>query len=114
VNAAQVHGDAVHLALHQQGIFGLADGGARLVQIEQHQALGIKRRLRRVEVFGAGFFACIERAAGEGDHPAALVSDGEHDAFAKTVVDVSQGAVALFFGAEQAAGAQGFVVGHAA
>ena len=41
------------------------------------------------------------------------LADGKHDALAEAIVDVALGAVALLLGAEEAAGAQGFVVGHA-
>ena len=87
LNAAQKDRDAVHLALDQQGKLKLADGGARLVEIEEDLALGVERRLRRVDVLGAGLFAGFERARGEGDHAAALVGDGKHDPLAEAVVD---------------------------
>src|ERR1035441_7968263 len=48
LNAAQKDGDAVHLAFDQQRKIVLANGGARLVEIEEHQALGIERRLWRI------------------------------------------------------------------
>ena len=77
LNAAQKDGDAVHLAFDEQGKLELANGGARLVEIEEHLALGIERRLRRVDVLGAGFVACFECAGGEGDDAAALVGRWE-------------------------------------
>ena len=48
-----IHGDAVHLALDQDGVVELADRLLRLVEIEQHARLGIDRRLRRVEILRA-------------------------------------------------------------
>jgi hypothetical protein len=92
----------------------LADGSARLVEVEEDLTLRVERRLRRVDVFGAGLVAGFQRARREGDHPAALVGDGKHDPLAETVVDGALAAVALFLRAEEAAGAEGLVVGHAA
>ncbi len=106
LNAAQKDGDAIHLALDEQGKLMLADGGLRLVQIEEDQALGIERRLRRVDVLGARLVAGFEGARGEGDHAAALVGNGKHHALAEAVVDVSQRPIALLLRAEQPADAR--------
>ena len=84
---AQIDRDAVHLPLHQQRKLHLANRGARLVQIEEDQALGVERRLRRVDVLCAGFVACLQRPRGEGDHAPALVADGVGHPLAETVVD---------------------------
>ena len=77
LNAAQKDGDAVHLAFDEKGKLELADGGAGLVEIEEHLALGVERRLRRVDVLCAGFVAGFKRARGEGDDAAALVGRWE-------------------------------------
>ena len=84
----------------------LADGLAGLIEIEEDVALGVERRLRRVEIFGAGFFAGFERARGEGDHAAAFVRDGEHDALAEARVERAGRAVFLLFPGEKAGGAK--------
>ena len=75
----------------------LANRLAGLVEIEEDQAFGIERRLGRVDVLGAGLFAGLEGACGEGDDPAALVGDGEHHTLAESVVDRAKAAVALLF-----------------
>ena len=113
LNAAKEDGDAVHLAFDEEGKLHLADGGTRLVEVEEDLAFRVEGRLRRVDVLGAGLIAGFERARGEGDDAAALVGDGEHDALAEAVVDVALGAVALLLRTEKAARAQGFVVCHA-
>ena len=94
LNPAQKDRNAVHLAFHQQRKPGLPDHAARLVQIEQHLALRVERRLRRIDVLGPGFLAGFERARGKGDHPPALVRDREHDPLAKAVVERALGPVA--------------------
>ena len=97
LNAAQKDRNAVHLAFDKQRKLDLANGGARLVEIEEHLALGVERRLRRVDVLGAGLLARFERARGKRDHAAALIADGKHDALAETVVERALRAVALLF-----------------
>jgi len=87
LDAAEKDGDAVHLALNEEGELMLTDGGAGLVEIEEDVSLGVERRLRGVDVLGAGFIASFEGAGGEGDDAAALVGDGKHDALAEAVVD---------------------------
>ena len=77
LNAAQKDRDAVHLALDQQRKLHLANRGLRLVQVEEDVALGVERRLRRVDVLGAGLVARLQGARGEGDHAAALVARWE-------------------------------------
>ena len=73
----------VHIALdHQQ----TADGGAALtnfIQAVQLAAFVKQRSLGRVEVLG---FALIDDAAAKGQHTAARVADGEHQAVTKTVI----------------------------
>ena len=118
LDAAEKDGDAVHLALNEEGELMLTDGGAGLVEIEEDVSLGVERRLRGVDVLGAGFIASFEGAGGEGDDAAALVGDGKHDALAEAVVDGAKLRFAVgrrgdLLGTEEAAGAQSFVVGHA-
>ena len=114
VNAAQVDRDAVHLALDEQGKLMLADGGLGLVQVEEHQALGIKRRLRRVDVLRARLLTRLQRPCRKGDHAAALVGDGKHHALAEAIVDVSQRPISLLLGAEQPRCPQRLFIGHSA
>ncbi len=75
----------------------LANRGLGFVEIKKDRPLGVERRLRRIDVLGAGLVAGFEGAGGEGDNAPALVGDGEHDALAEAVVDVALGAVALLF-----------------
>ena len=93
MDAAQVDGDAVHLAFNEKGVSGLTDGGFGLVEIEEDLAFGVERGLWRVDVFGAGLVAGFERAGGEGDDASAFVGDGEHDALAESVVERALGPV---------------------
>src|SRR5208337_1923078 len=58
--------------------------------------------------------AGFQRTRREGDHAAAFVADGKHYTLAKAVVERTLRAVALFLGAEETGGTEGFVVGHAA
>jgi hypothetical protein len=69
-----------------------------LSRLKRTWTFGVERRLRRVDVLGAGLVAGFERARGEGDDAAALVGDGKHDALAEAVVDGAEGAVALLLG----------------
>src|SRR5580698_8043884 len=82
-------------------------------------AFGIERRLRRVVVFGPGFFAAglsrsLQRTAGEGDDAAAFIRDREHDALAeegkKAALDDVAALIFRVFGADDAGGAQGFLI----
>ena len=50
LKSAQKNRDAVHLPFDQQRKLRLPDRRFRLVEIEQHLALRIERRLRRVDV----------------------------------------------------------------
>ena len=73
----------VHVALGDQHVALVAQSLARLEQAVQLAALAEHRRLGRVEVFR---LALVQHAAAKGDHLALEIADGEHDAFAETVV----------------------------
>ena len=59
---------------------GLARGG----DVVERRAFVEERRLRRVEIFGGDLL--IERAAAEGDDPAAPIADRKYHAIAKAIV----------------------------
>ena len=67
VKSGGVDGDAIHLAFDQDRVVEFRDPFFGQVEIEQHLALGIDRRLGRVQIFRAGFFVGGESASGEGD-----------------------------------------------
>ena len=78
------HGDDVDIALDRDDagavVRRLAGGG----DVVERRALVEERRLRRVEIFRRDFF--LQRAAAEGDHPAAPIADRKHDAIAKPII----------------------------
>ncbi len=59
---------------------GLARGG----DVVKRRAFVEERRLRRIEIFGGDIL--IQRAAAEGDDPAAPIADREYHAIAKAVI----------------------------
>ena len=114
LDPAKKERDAVHLPFDEQRVASLPNGCLRLVEIEEDLALGVERRLRRVDVLGSGLVSRVEGASGERDDAAAFIGNGKHDALAEAVVDRTLASIALFLGAEQSAGAQSFLIGHAA
>ncbi len=106
--------DAVHLPFYEQRVASLPDRCLRLVEIEKDLALGVERRLGRVDVFGSGFVSRVEGASGERDDAAAFIGNGKHDPLAESVVDRTLASIALFLGAEQSACPQCFLICHAA
>ncbi len=95
-----IHGDAIHLAFHNDAVGQLAYGFFGFIQVVEHARLGIDRGLRRVQVFGAGLFVFGQRPAGKGDDLAVLLRDGEHDAIAE--LGVHRAGFSAFFPGEQA------------
>ncbi len=70
VKSGHVGRDAVHLPFHQQGKLPFPDRLPRLIEIEQHLALGVEGGLGRVHVLRPGFLVAIECSRGKGNHPA--------------------------------------------
>ncbi len=75
--------DHIHIALDHDDTPGLACGGCRLVEIVERSALVEERRLGGVQIF---WFAAVQNAPTKGDHPAALVCNGDHDPAPEPVV----------------------------
>ncbi len=80
------HGNRVHVAFHQNAEIVLPQRFLRAIEMVQHVALRIDRRLGRVQILG---HVVAHRAAAEGDHLGRFIRDGEHDAAAKAVVEPS-------------------------
>ena len=79
-------GDHVHVAFDHQNPFQVGGVFWRLVKAVEFPAFLENRGLRRVQVLG---LVVTQHPATEGDHPAALVADGEHNAIAEAIVDAS-------------------------
>ena len=74
---------AVDVALHEKGPILRLDRGAREVGGVEQVALGVERRLGRVEIFR---LLVPERAAPEGDDPALQIMDRKEQAPAEAVI----------------------------
>ena len=75
--------EAVDVAFHEERPILRLDRGAREVGGVEQVALGVERRLRRVEILR---LLVAERAAAEGDDPALQVADREEQAPAEAIV----------------------------
>ena len=76
-------GDAIHLAFDEDGIVELLDPFLGELKVEQDTALGVDRRLGRVQIFWSGLFVGGESAPGERYDFARFAGDREHDAVAE-------------------------------
>ena len=85
LDAGQVTGDRVELALADDDGLGVEDGALGLVEPVDHAALAEDRRLGRVDVFAALLLGA-EHAAAEADDAALLVADREDEPSAEPVV----------------------------
>src|SRR6266571_5278692 len=96
VNARQVAGDQIKLALADDGVTGVEQRALRFVEAEENFALRENRRLRRVDVL-RGFVVAAEDAATEPDDAALFVANRENQPPAKPVVVM----VAAFFAQDE-------------
>ena len=85
-DAGAVAGDGVELAFAHDRVAGVEDGPLRLVEGEEHLALGEDGRLGRVHIL-RHLLVALQDAAAEGDHAALLVADGKHQPAAEAVVE---------------------------
>ena len=78
------HGDDVDIAFDRDDARAFVRRLAGGSDVVERCALVKERRLRRVEIFRRDLL--LQRAAAEGDHPAAPIADREHDAVAEAVI----------------------------
>ena len=88
VDAGQVRGHHVGVALDDHGLLVLRDVLAREVDAVEHLALLVERRLRGVEVLRA-LVVVVELAGAEADDVAGGVADRPDQAAAEPVVDAA-------------------------
>ena len=81
----------IHITLGDDDLAAVARGPKRLGQAVKSAALVEERCLRRVQVFG---LAVAQDPPAEGDHPAPPIGNGEDDAAAHAIEDVSVVALA--------------------
>src|SRR5882757_9572381 len=91
MHSRAIDGDAIEISLNDDGIVELADRFFRLVEVIKDAALGIDRRLRRIQILRPGLLfvsdAALHDASAESDDFALLARYRENNPVAELGID---------------------------